>query len=269
MRNAYNKTVSQKYEPILIISGVFLFIGCYAMYKYWVNFHLHPLSSLSTDWGTFGDYVGGIVGTLFNILGVALIFLTFKRQEDYSHIERFETTFFNLLENQREIVKSLSGSIEESTAKVGYDYISTFSSHIHRYVDKVSIESDNEAFSQKILNDAYKKVYQGRTAANLGHYFRHLYHIIKYIDESSISDKKKYVDIVQSQMSDDELYCNFYNSISDLGIKRFLPLLRKYDFFENIMSISKEFDQQAKLFFPNTHFKDKSSLGTDPLIEVE
>jgi hypothetical protein len=81
-------------EPILIIVSIFFLLGGFALWLYWYNFHKTGLSKEGANWGTFGDYIGGVLGTLFNMLGVILIFLTFKRQEDYSHIERFETTFF-------------------------------------------------------------------------------------------------------------------------------------------------------------------------------
>jgi oligoendopeptidase F len=82
----------------------------------------------------------------------------------------------------------------------------------------------------------------------LGHYSRHLYHIVKYVNESAVSDKKKYTDIIQAQMSDNELYATLYNAISEYRNTKFLPLLDKYGFFENIRNRGKVFDRLKEFF---------------------
>lgn len=262
----------RKREPILVIGIIFFLVGMFALGFYWYNFHTSELSKDGAKWGTFGDYVGGVLGTLFNILGVILIFLTFKRQEDYSHIERFETTFFNLLDNQREIVKSLSGFFREpnggKNVKVeSYSYIKAFSNEIAPKVNKVDNVGDYIT-CQKEISKEYVSVYKN-SADQLGHYFRHLYHIVKYTDESDLDDKKKYIDIVQAQMSNNELYSVFYNSISDFGIRKLLPLLKKYQFFENITSKSKVFDLHASLFYPGTDFKNTTDTSFTPMDSFE
>lgn len=227
---------------------------------YYLVFRQVGISKDPGNWGVFGDYIGGVVGTIFNVLGVVLIYLTFRKQEEYSHIERFETTFFNLLDNQRDIVKSLYSYNVNSEGKQhrreSYEYIIYIANSleeklefIHECVDTVNCQSE--------IDKNYLEVYSSQ-AYQLGHYFRHLYHIIKYIDEGDIANKKKYTDIVQAQMSDSELYITFYNSLSNHGFIKLYPLLKKYHFFENITSRNKNFDNQATLFYPDTNFKNKT-----------
>lgn len=80
-----------------------------------------------------------------------------------------------------------------------------------------------------------------------GHYFRHLYHILSFIEqtedsltnlaksENEIIEKKKmtkkYIDFLQSQMSSFELMLLFYNS---LIFPKTLSLIIKYNFLENL-----------------------------------
>lgn len=62
--------------------------------------------------------------------------------------------------------------------------------------------------------------YYGGHQYRLGHYFRHLYQIIVYIDENdklTYSQKYKYVKIVRAQLSTYEQTLLFFNSISNLG----------------------------------------------------
>lgn len=79
------------------------------------------------------------------------------------------------------------------------------------------------------------------------HYFRNLYHILKFIDESKLildTEKKMYSKYVRSQLSDIELVCLFYNSISpialpgrgnmELGYPKMQAYLKKFDILQNI-----------------------------------
>ena len=115
----------------------------------------------------------------------------------------------------------------------------------------------NETYFKQAIEESYGVIFDGQES-KLGHYFRHLYHIVKYTHESEVPNKKKYIDILQAQMSDDELYLAFYNAIYKHGREKFLPLLDEYGFFENIRSRSKNFDIHKKAFFPRTEFKHDS-----------
>ena len=78
--------------------------------------------------------------------------------------------------------------------------------------------------------------------AGLGHYFRTLYHVIKFVDESDAlklenadADKKnrrRYTSLVRAQLSAFELELLFYNGISPYG-EKFKPLIEKYGLLEN------------------------------------
>lgn len=72
---------------------------------------------------------------------------------------------------------------------------------------------------------------------SLGHYFRHLYHIISYTDSFFTENKKIqskakiYTDIIQAQMSSDELTITYYNAFA---FPNLFTLIEKYDFLENL-----------------------------------
>lgn len=79
----------------------------------------------------------------------------------------------------------------------------------------------------------------------LGHYFRFIYNIIKFCIEErhDNGDDKRYIDILQAQISNDELGLIFYNALSKYGrtgdkTQRFLNWLDYFDFFENLDSDS-------------------------------
>lgn len=58
--------------------------------------------------GQFGDFIGGVVGTVFALAGTILIFLTFKEQIKQNKKEGFESTFFEMINLQRENVNQMN-----------------------------------------------------------------------------------------------------------------------------------------------------------------
>lgn len=58
--------------------------------------------------GQFGDFIGGVVGTLFALAGTLLIYLSFKEQTTQNIKEGFETTFFELVNIHRDNVNQLN-----------------------------------------------------------------------------------------------------------------------------------------------------------------
>ena len=82
---------------------------------------------------------------------------------------------------------------------------------------------------------------------HFSHYFRNLYHILKFIEESnliSIAEKNRYSRFVRSQLSDVELVSLFYNSMSpielpgrsdmELGHPKMGKLLTRFDILQNM-----------------------------------
>jgi len=79
--------------------------------------------------------------------------------------------------------------------------------------------------------DSFNKDFEKYTSA----YFGHLYQIIKFIDESNIKDKQRYINILRAQFMKDELEFLFYHCLGKLGKRKFKQLLEKYEFFEHIV----------------------------------
>lgn len=80
-----------------------------------------------------------------------------------------------------------------------------------------------------------------RLDTHLGHYYRNLYRIVKFVDEQTFSDYKKddyeikyfYVSIVRSQLSDHEIQWLFFNGLYDYG-ELFKPLIQEYSMLKNL-----------------------------------
>jgi len=94
--------------------------------------------------------------------------------------------------------------------------------------------------SKEFIIAYYEYVYN-KYQSKLGHYFRFLYNIFKFTIEERLEyeDENKYINIIQAQMSNDELGLLFYNVLSKYGktidgTKKFYDWLNKYNFLENI-----------------------------------
>lgn len=84
--------------------------------------------------------------------------------------------------------------------------------------------------------------------SDVGHYFRTVYHIYRFIDESDLEwkEKQRFARIVRAQLSTYELLLFFYNGLSPYGYEKFWPLANKYEIFQNL---------DADLLFDPSHAK--------------
>jgi hypothetical protein len=68
-----------------------------------------------TNYGLFGDYIGGFVGTLFSLAGFFLIYLTFQSQRENFNRERLENNFFEMIKFHKENVNELQFTYYENS----------------------------------------------------------------------------------------------------------------------------------------------------------
>lgn len=271
--------------------------------------------------GLYGDFLGGFVGTIFSLVAVFLLYETLKAQQNTirnqeeslnhqkisSEIERFETTFFNLLRTQQEIANGIKshfwylnknltvvnsslvgreffaysknelkkiweciekdeymGSYNEDDVEENLHYIdelydpsSTQFTHPSDAKDieesiieneKLKLAINQYKISKKYWDQVHEKDIIDKLEAIyglffqkfhyvIGHYYRHLYHIINFVEQFERSKcdftgiSKKYIDFIQAQMSSYEMMLLFYNAIS---FPKLLKLLVEHNFLENL-----------------------------------
>jgi len=218
----------------LVVTG-FVFVS------YIIWFHNSKLSHDPNDWAAFGSYIGGVLGPFFAFLSVFALLLTIiyqrgaqEKQDKALYKQNFESSFFQMLNLYNQIVENIQRQYSWGTVK-GRDALEKFQSILIDYLTNPRADTfEKVAVSYNTLYKEYNNI--------LGHYYRNLYMIIKFIDESdldredknSISNRKKYTSIVRAQLSNSEQILLFYNCISERGIEKFYPLMNKYSFFENL-----------------------------------
>lgn len=65
----------------------------------------------------------------------------------------------------------------------------------------------------------YYKEYVDSTEGNIGYFFRYIFNTVKFVKEQdgNIIKKQRYINLLQSQLSDEELALLFYDAISPYG----------------------------------------------------
>ncbi|MBU1237974.1 MAG: putative phage abortive infection protein [Gammaproteobacteria bacterium] len=211
------------------------------------------------DRGTFGDMFGAINALFSGLAFASLVYtvflqrreLTLQRQElsltrselegqklqlsaqnDVLRIQNFENTFFQLLKLLNDIVNSIDLVGSDSNVIRGRDCFNTFFRRFRNAYNysKKDHPNDDACARALIAYEIFYKDIQGE----IGHYFRTLYNIIKFVHQSDIQNKRFYTNLVRAQLSSQELSLLFYNCASALGSQKFKPLVEEYSLLKTL-----------------------------------
>lgn len=236
----------------------------------------------STGW--IGDTLGGITAPFIGLLNVALLIWTLWKQIDFNDNqlktqkeEQFKAVFFQMLQTQRELLHEVRGSFLSRNMKgdvedgkvAGIDFFlnagmelatlfQVFEGQVasnslidqnvrNRYA--VKKDTDITAYSRADNAGQMKIVYEKFFARHLemGNYFRHLYHILKFIStekkeamEAAKNEVEKidvakwyksYADLLQATLSVEELRMAYYNCAAFDNAK---DVFLEFQFVENL-----------------------------------
>ncbi|MCQ4053337.1 putative phage abortive infection protein [Aeromonas sp. SG16] len=231
---------------IFVLVFVLVLWSIYPIWSYWFKNIFY--NARFVEMGVFGDSFGAL-NTLFSAFAfigiIASIFFQsqelelnreelkrtraefetqgeqFKQQTMALNKQVFENTFFQLV--------VMSNKVKDSIVN-GHDFKKAYETFISR---EYRTQSGNSRLDEIEL---YLKLHN-EFAGSLGLYYRNVYQILKFIDESSnisSQDKKSYSNYLRAQLSQYELYFLFYNCLSELGNEKFKPYIEKYEFLEHL-----------------------------------
>ena len=149
--------------------------------------------------------------------------------------QNFESSFFQLLNRQSEIVNSMEIEKDEPSGRACFGRLFRILSSY--YSDTAQAQNDTSKTEVDIINDVYEKLFF-YFQTDIDHYFRHLYHVVKFVDvqkdfPKGFREKKRYIDFIRAQLSSDELWLLFYYGLSKRGTE-FGVLAEIYALFEDI-----------------------------------
>lgn len=199
--------------------------------------------------------------------------------------QQFETTFFQMLTLFNEIIDSIETTApvyedkyemdgygqghlihqEEVDNKVikgrkcfneFYERLKNEYHHNHNYGNGVKDE-------RMRINELYKSFYREHQY-DLGHYFRTLYNIIKFVKNSNVHDKHFYTNLVRAQLSSQELLLLFYNALSDLGNEKFKPLIEEFALLKTVPHNLLIDDTHHKFYANSAYYKTNPPVNSVP-----
>ena len=158
--------------------------------------------------------------------------------------QNFESSFFQLLGLHNDIVNSMEISLDHTVyqGRQCFDYL------LGEFRNNYDLAEENHHAGMaqnpyeakqvrlKWINAKYEKFFD-KYQSRVGHYFRNLYNLVKFVDQSDFpkddEDKKSYTNLIRAQLSSDELGLLFYNCLSNRGAK-FKVLVEKYALLEDM-----------------------------------
>jgi Putative phage abortive infection protein len=223
------------------------------------------------NYGTFGDMFGAVNALFSGLAFACLIFATFMQREELKlqrielqlarkeaaetreeirgqkeqaqfqnatlRQQTFENMYFQLLALHNELVNSIElrdpmrGQIFAS-GKECFPVFYSYFLNVFRNTSQLQPENETENRFKSISSAFHGFFLQHQNS--VGHYFRSLYNIVKFIDDSEIVEKQRYTNLVRAQLSSGELQLLYYNCLSDYGSSKFKVLIERYALLEHV-----------------------------------
>jgi len=196
------------------------------------GWNLFKAPSDFSNTGSFGDSFGPLSAVMAGVAALSAIGALNSQREEVSRLRLreseedirsrrgdFERTFFQLLQAWRQIQMSvdIQGSGPPREGQDAFRVIAR------------SFES-SPSVDPKVRWD--KTYFKYRN--DLGHYFRFLYHIVKYVDSTDGIDKYFYVRLVRASLSDSEIFLLALNCLYGEGREKFKCFIERYALLHNI-----------------------------------
>ncbi len=256
---------------IIVGSVIFLVVLAYGSLILYLSWPISVYSVAKA--GVFGDSFG-LLTSLFSGLAFAGIILTvisqnkelklqreelqntreelrltreeFEKQNSTLKKQNFESTFFQMMRLHHEIVGQLK-LLNVRNQPAGRDCFETVYHELAEHHTQLAAKSlgnqgNSIQVTEELIDGAYVQLL-GKYQKILGHYFRNLFTLLKFVKTNDVENKLLYSNIVRSQLSDYELVMLFYNCLSKFGKEKFKPMAEEFALFNNL--------PQEKLFRRN------------------
>lgn len=237
----------------VILAFWYLFFGKYLIGDIWKPDHAKV--------GEIQPFITAAVVPLLTLGSALLVYENFRNTAR----QNFSNNFFRLIEMQHKIRDGIVEEVDQISSRAskkgdsksyGKDFFDDLAERIcFDYVNlPLNYKSDdmivgfpdmyNRSPATKIkvqnkigrdklcdIYDYYFHVHQ----SDIGHYFRNLYYIIKYADDSNFSSsfKRTHIRILRAQLSNYEILLLAYNCLNVYG-ERFYHLVEKYELLKSL-----------------------------------
>lgn len=258
-------------------------------------------------WGQIGDFIGGVLNPLLSFCALIAVLYNLSLQREELALARrdareaqfiqnkqsaifetqnFESVFFRLLD----VHSRLASSVNITTGATIHTGDAAFSYAVRKYFptgmigfgyidDGKKIDSMKE-MSQKFLDER---------VGTVGHYFRNLYQIMKYIDglgRASFSvpgkraagmdvrrtlrlyrKQRDYANMVRAQLSSSEVACLFMNCLSSQG-HGLRYYVEKYSLLKTLDLNVIAHNENIKQLYNSLAYADFEEMNMDDVVQL-
>ena len=235
----------KKNVPIWIIGFVFVFIAVSFAFIFAYKHNLFDCSqpALTEIIGQYGDFIGGLVGTIFAFISIVLLWKTFSIQNEVN--ESIKKTNESVVSTNNKVIVSNEKIIEQNSLMI---FDNKFKSFLTMYHDAISSYTRQDCSSGRdsfevIVNDFKKldfdkdlsfprlakaaiEVFKDNLYAvnrsKMSVHMRTLYLLMQLISEDTMlteDQRAVYAKCIRGQLTDNEMLVVRYNCFSSYGEK--------------------------------------------------
>lgn len=279
-----NALKAKKYEKVanrLIVFGTIVLLTGAVIFVIPHGYH--------DKFGAFGEFFGGIVGSVWTLAGVVLFYSALKAQQREFEVQREQLELQrNELKLQRQETELQRKEFERQTVQLVHQnetlavqkFENTFFHMLNLHNDiVVSNETRDEKEGKQWAKTLYvrfignyqrtcsrdpeltkieavQKTYQffKKRPEYLDRYFSNLKYALNFIHKSNIKDKFFYIGVIRAQLTIHEQLFLFYFALSDFSNNEFRIILEEYSFFEEL-PLDELIDSDHKDYFDMKAFK--------------
>ncbi len=280
------KECNRGYYTLIILGSTLLLLLVVYLLLQWCS-HQAGFFGANGSAGNIGDFFSGTIGVFLSFVSTVLVICTIWQQnkqfslaQEEQRQGRFEIAYYNLVGMVDKTRQASENTLDKETGGKIKDLISCYNS-FKKYVKGKEEPIDPNSSKIEIRNklEEIGLLYDEFVDSNqclISFYFRFIYNAVMFVVAEYKEEKngeetiKRYLNILQSQMPDEELALLFYSSFSKFakdsdGKLSFQVILDQYNFFQNIGK-GVLLDESHYKFYPQTKFK---FLTLDELRKVE
>lgn len=248
--------------------------------SYITRFYSTSISQRTEDWGTLGDYFGGLMNPVISFATLIVAYAVWKQQkvelsetkdalEDQAktaEANRREQRFFDLMRMYQQTLDGFQEVPDErngvpKSGKPAFDHwIFSQSSLVHiRHPASLGTE---KKFTKEELEAIKAQWNKAELSGKFNHYFRVLFRILRDAEDLLGDEKYRFIRIFRAQLSQSELFLVGLNlSLSKEG-KKMQPVVEAYGLLKHLPEgkLRQKFEQElSPAVFGRNFVKAKSA----------
>lgn len=187
------------------------------------------------DLSSWGD-------VLVSVFALVVAWHAYKESRTMRKSSTFNILFSQLINNHKDRFSDEALKKTISTGGYGIDVNDNVFSNFYRYYETQHKAMKNSAGKLSIIAMWDNYVQMIKEGTKFSHCFKYVYNEIRVVlDEKTINDdeKRHYMNIIQSYMNNDELFCYLMNLLQHYGgyyrKEEYKDLLYKYGFFGDLL----------------------------------